>query len=175
MKGSVEDPFCIGIGLTKASWREEFSSPYKSLSIHSLDRQVSYSVPNQVHLTFVFTLPSSLYAAYYFGACHYSFRRSNVLPLNLLTRHMLLMAWAGTETTKLEHTKTLLHEIARSKKEIHALGVVHGDFRFENILWNAELGRALIIEFHRSKLDRGWMKRPSCGKQGSVVKRLRVA
>ena len=90
-------------------------------------------------------------------------------------RHMLLMAWAGTETTKLEHSPTLLHEIARSKKEIRSLGVVHGDFRFENILWNAELGRALIIDFHRSKLDPGGMKRSSCGKQGSAVKRLRVA
>ena len=90
-------------------------------------------------------------------------------------RHMLLMAWAGTETTKLERTKTLLHEIARSEQEIHALGVVHGDFRFENILWNAELGRALIIDFHRSKLDSRGMKRSSCGKQGSAMKRLRVA
>lgn len=49
-------------------------------------------------------------------------------------RHMLLMAWAGMETTKLEHSRKLLHEIVRSRKEIRALGVVHGDFRFENIL-----------------------------------------
>ena len=90
-------------------------------------------------------------------------------------RHMLLMAWAGMETTKLEHSQKLLHEIARSRKEIRALGVVHGDFRFENILWNAELGRALIIDFHRSKLDREGVKRSSCGKQGSALKRLRVA
>ncbi|KAK9241777.1 hypothetical protein V1506DRAFT_549683 [Lipomyces tetrasporus] len=67
-------------------------------------------------------------------------------------RHMLLMAWGGKDTTELEHSQELLHEINRSKREIRALGVVHGDFRFGNVLWNEELGRALIIDFHRSKL-----------------------
>ncbi|KAK9237156.1 hypothetical protein V1525DRAFT_173960 [Lipomyces kononenkoae] len=67
-------------------------------------------------------------------------------------RHMLLMAWGGEDTSGLEHSKELLREIWRSEKEIRALGVVHEDFRFHNALWNEELGRALIIDFHRSKL-----------------------
>jgi hypothetical protein len=69
-------------------------------------------------------------------------------------RHMLVMGWAGESIAKLEHTSDLHKEIRRSNKEIRALGVRHLDLRLDNILWNAELGRALIIDFHRSELDR---------------------
>ncbi|KAF7590999.1 hypothetical protein BBP40_002141 [Aspergillus hancockii] len=37
-------------------------------------------------------------------------------------------------------------------KKIRSLGVLHQDLRPENMLWNAELGRILIIDFH-SELD----------------------
>ncbi|KAK9368215.1 hypothetical protein V1509DRAFT_624596 [Lipomyces kononenkoae] len=67
-------------------------------------------------------------------------------------RHMLLMAYGGETTSKLEHSQALFHEIRRSRRDIGALGVEHGDLRFDNVLWNEELGRALIIDFHRSKL-----------------------
>jgi hypothetical protein len=43
-------------------------------------------------------------------------------------------------------------EIRKSKKEIRTLGIVHKDLRRDNVLWNEELGRALIIDFHRSTL-----------------------
>lgn len=68
-------------------------------------------------------------------------------------RHMLLMGWGGESISGLEKCATLRHEIRRSRKEIHSFGVVHEDFRPENLLWNAELQRVLIIDFHRSKLD----------------------
>ncbi|KAK9234555.1 hypothetical protein V1525DRAFT_452607 [Lipomyces kononenkoae] len=69
-------------------------------------------------------------------------------------RHMLLMAWGGEDTSGLEHSKELLRN--------PRIGVVHEDFRFHNALWNEELGRALIIDFHRSKLaPRLWEKRKS--------------
>ncbi|KAK9387122.1 hypothetical protein V1515DRAFT_571036 [Lipomyces mesembrius] len=96
-------------------------------------------------------------------------------------RHMLLMAWGGKDTTELEHSKALLHEIERSKREIRALGVVHGDFRFKNVLWNEELGRALVIDFHRSKLaprlmeKRKSLKQSLCETQVSETKRLHAA
>ncbi|KAJ8104193.1 hypothetical protein POJ06DRAFT_243883 [Lipomyces tetrasporus] len=44
-------------------------------------------------------------------------------------RHMLLMAWGGESTAKLEQWWMLRREISRSKKEIHALGVMHQDLR----------------------------------------------
>ncbi|KAK9263142.1 hypothetical protein V1519DRAFT_441083 [Lipomyces tetrasporus] len=92
-------------------------------------------------------------------------------------RHMLLMAYGGKDTTELEHSKALFHEIGRSRKEIRALGVEHGDMRFANVLWNEELGRALIIDFHRSKLaprlmeKRNSLKRSLCETQVSEAKR----
>jgi serine/threonine protein kinase len=69
-------------------------------------------------------------------------------------RHLLLMAiGGGNSISKLEQSPKLQREIWKSKKEIQALGVRHEDLRLENILWDDELQRALIIDFHRSKLD----------------------
>ena len=66
--------------------------------------------------------------------------------------------------------KNLNHEIRRSKKEISFLGVLHLDLRPDNILWNAELRRAIIIDFHCAKFNPGLkrkqrrlLKRHSCG------------
>ncbi|PWY95945.1 hypothetical protein BO94DRAFT_507390 [Aspergillus sclerotioniger CBS 115572] len=65
-------------------------------------------------------------------------------------RHMLVMGWGGETTAKMEPTSSLDQEIRRSSAEIEALGIRHEDLRRDNILWNEELGRALIIDFHRS-------------------------
>lgn len=96
-------------------------------------------------------------------------------------RHMLVMAWGGESIAKLGQRMELRREVSRSKKEIRALGVVHQDLRPENILWNDELGRALIIDFHRSILDKRpkskrsvSLKRPACEPQPREGKRLRV-
>lgn len=64
---------------------------------------------------------------------------------------MLLMAWGGESIGTMEGS--LNHEIRRSRREIRMSGVVHRDLRLENMLWNGELGRVLIIDFHRSRLD----------------------
>ncbi|OJD21464.1 hypothetical protein ACJ73_07194 [Blastomyces percursus] len=74
-------------------------------------------------------------------------------------RHMLLMSWAGESIENVEDKEVLRHEISRSKKEIRILGVLHKDLRSANMLWNDELRRVLIIDFHRSELDRRPMKR----------------
>ncbi|PWY77073.1 hypothetical protein BO70DRAFT_295025 [Aspergillus heteromorphus CBS 117.55] len=68
-------------------------------------------------------------------------------------RHMLLMAWAGQSICETQIDEKLEREISKSCAEIRSLGVTHGDLREENILWNAELQRALIIDFHRCHLD----------------------
>ncbi|KAF4251477.1 hypothetical protein CNMCM8980_006750 [Aspergillus fumigatiaffinis] len=83
-------------------------------------------------------------------------------------RHMLLMGWGGESVGHINPDKNIQRAISRSVKEIRSLGILHQDLRPENILWNAELKRALIIDFHRCTLD----KRPGHKRLGSL-KRLR--
>ncbi|ODH49401.1 hypothetical protein GX48_04486 [Paracoccidioides brasiliensis] len=85
-------------------------------------------------------------------------------------RHMLLMGWAGE---KLENdndrwSSALHREISKSKREIRMLGVVHNDLRPDNMLWNIELRRVLIIDFHRSTID----PRPMKQRVGSLKRSL---
>ncbi|KAE8361555.1 hypothetical protein BDV27DRAFT_160604 [Aspergillus caelatus] len=96
-------------------------------------------------------------------------------------RHMLLMAWGGEPINKLEDVGSIRHEISRSQKEIRSLGVLHQDLRPDNMLWNAEQGRVLIVDFHRSELDaRPTKKRMksheqlSCGAEERRRKRHRL-
>jgi hypothetical protein len=96
-------------------------------------------------------------------------------------RHMLVMGWGGDSTASMDLTPTLLQEIHKSNKEVRALGIIHGDLRRDNVLWNEELGRALLIDFHRSTLKcRPNLRRPRAIKRQlglpEIVdsKRLRV-
>ncbi|KAJ6105282.1 hypothetical protein N7523_010092 [Penicillium sp. IBT 18751x] len=96
-------------------------------------------------------------------------------------RHMLVMGWGGKSTASMELTPQLLQGIHQSNKEIRALGIIHEDLRRDNVLWNEELGRAMIIDFHRSTLKcRPTLQRPRASKrrlrQPEIVdsKRLRV-
>ncbi|DAA77115.1 TPA_exp: Uncharacterized protein A8136_6881 [Trichophyton benhamiae CBS 112371] len=68
-------------------------------------------------------------------------------------RHMLLMGWAGEHIDEENVDRTVRREVSKSKKEIRSLGLLHGDLRWQNILWNAELNRALIIDFDASQMD----------------------
>ncbi|KAJ6101887.1 hypothetical protein N7486_004314 [Penicillium sp. IBT 16267x] len=96
-------------------------------------------------------------------------------------RHMLVMAWGGESTASMELTPKLLRRIHQSNKKIRALGIIHEDLRRDNVLWNEELGRAMIIDFHRCTLKcRPTLQRPRASKrrlrQPEIVdaKRLRV-
>ncbi|KHN93689.1 Protein kinase-like domain protein [Metarhizium album ARSEF 1941] len=96
-------------------------------------------------------------------------------------RHMLLMGWGGESVGHTILDGTTQRAISRSVKEIRRLGVVHLDLRPENILWNAELQRALIIDFHLCTLNRRPLdRRPSSAKRSQHgledhhSKRLRV-
>ncbi|CAI7659552.1 unnamed protein product, partial [Penicillium palitans] len=97
-------------------------------------------------------------------------------------RHMLVMGWGGECTATMELTQQLHREIYKSNKEIRALGIIHEDLRRENVLWSEELGRALIIDFHRSTLrcrpaKQRWgpAKRRPCRVEAGDAKRLRVS
>ncbi|PGH32001.1 hypothetical protein GX50_05195 [[Emmonsia] crescens] len=83
-------------------------------------------------------------------------------------RHMLLMGWAGESIDKVKFS-TLNDEISKSEREIRMLGVLHKDLRPANMLWNNELRRVLIIDFHRSDIDR----RPKKRRVGSLKRSLR--
>ena len=96
-------------------------------------------------------------------------------------RHMLVMGWGGESTASMELTPKLLQELHKSNREIKYLGIIHEELRRDNVLWNEELGRALIIDFHRSTLKcRPTLQRPRASKrqlpQPEIVdsKRLRV-
>ncbi|KAL3466427.1 hypothetical protein BJX64DRAFT_14350 [Aspergillus heterothallicus] len=96
-------------------------------------------------------------------------------------RHMLLMGWGGESVGHNTLDKAIQRAIYRSVKEIRSFGVVHQDLRPENILWNSELKRALIIDFHLCTLDRGplhkrpgALKRLRCGLEERHSKRVRV-
>ncbi|KAF4468004.1 (-)-trans-carveol dehydrogenase [Fusarium albosuccineum] len=100
-------------------------------------------------------------------------------------RHMLVMGRGGESIASMELVPWLLREIHKSNEEIRALGFYHEDFRRDNALWNEELGRALIIDFHRctlkyqlrlkpSRSANRSMKRPLDWTESGDVKRLRV-
>ncbi|KAJ5738680.1 hypothetical protein N7493_001835 [Penicillium malachiteum] len=96
-------------------------------------------------------------------------------------RHMLVMGWGGESMATMDLTQQLRREIRRSNKEIKTFGIIHEDLRLDNILWSEELGRALIIDFHRSTLRRRTAKqRPEaakrrlCQAEAADVKRVRA-
>lgn len=95
-------------------------------------------------------------------------------------RHMLLMGWGGESVGCIRHIESIELAISRSERKIRSLGVFHKDLRPENILWNAELERALIIDFHRCTLAhrpmhrRSAVKRLSRGTEERELKRVRV-
>ena len=67
-------------------------------------------------------------------------------------QYILLMGWEGEKIRSVGAGPDLSREIMRSKEQIKLCGVVHLDLRFEIMLWNRELGRVLIIDFHLCKI-----------------------
>ena len=63
--------------------------------------------------------------------------------------HMLLMSWAG-EMADEANIANLNEEIKRSLQDMLREGVIHGDVRESNMLWNAEQQRVMLIDFKRS-------------------------
>lgn len=86
------------------------------------------------------------------------------------------MGWGGIAQQQWSWSRDLLWK----SKEIKALGIVHEDLRRDSILWNEELGRALIIDFHPSTLryrpsSRAiTRKETSFGNRVKDTKRLRI-
>jgi hypothetical protein len=79
------------------------------------------------------------------------------LDLDVEIVHMLLMSWAGEVATEAAVTgmgvvADLGAEVRRTAAEVRGQGVVHGDDRAPNRLWNVERRRVMLIDFERSTL-----------------------
>jgi hypothetical protein len=74
-------------------------------------------------------------------------------------QHMLLMAWGGEPVTQ-SQWQDKFSAVKKSHAIIRELGVRHGDVRRPNTLWNPELNRVLIIDFHKSELLKTQIRMP---------------
>ena len=73
-------------------------------------------------------------------------------PFHLTTQvaivHLMLLSWAGEEGWQCGiKSERLWLETVRTNHEVAALGVQQGDLRRQNVLWNFELDRAILIDF----------------------------
>jgi predicted unusual protein kinase regulating ubiquinone biosynthesis (AarF/ABC1/UbiB family) len=67
-------------------------------------------------------------------------------------KHFLLLSRSGKQANLVKDEWDMLSEIYQSNQEIRHLGVHHGDLHWSNALWNSQLGRVQLIDFHKSKL-----------------------
>ncbi|KAG6052802.1 hypothetical protein E4U17_005401 [Claviceps sp. LM77 group G4] len=72
--------------------------------------------------------------------------------------HMMFLSWAGHH---IEQDKMVRFEIPRSRlieqaeqaiESVHGRGVLHGDVRWENVLFNPETSDVMVIDFERAGL-----------------------
>ena len=68
--------------------------------------------------------------------------------------HLMLLSWGGEEAWRcgIEEERLRLEAI-RSYQEVAAQGVLQGDLRPPNILWNTELDRAILIDFEFAQVE----------------------
>ncbi|KAI6854049.1 hypothetical protein KC338_g8867 [Hortaea werneckii] len=92
-------------------------------------------------------------------------------------QNMLLMAWGGEPLTQ-SQWEDERGVVKKSHARIRELGIRHGDVRRPNTLWNPELDRVLLIDFHKSELikrETVKLKRKGEAISGSSPRRHRVA
>lgn len=94
------------------------------------------------------------------------------LPAPNHLTHFLLLSYSGIPISRSELVP-LAEEVISSTKtslsKLHDFGLVHRDFRVENMLWNTELHRAIIIDFGESALLKRPRASPSNGHHPSSV------
>lgn len=68
--------------------------------------------------------------------------------------HLMLLSWAGEEAWQCGiKAERLWLETARTNAEVAALGVQQADLRRQNVLWNFELDRAILIDFEYAHVE----------------------
>ena len=65
--------------------------------------------------------------------------------------HMMLMSWGGEEADEAD-VPNIEEEVKRSFVEVRQEGVVHGDKREPNMLWNEERQRVMVVDFDRARI-----------------------
>ena len=65
--------------------------------------------------------------------------------------HMMLMSWGGKEADEAD-VPNIEEEVKRSFAELRQEGVVHGDKREPNMLWNEERQRVMVVDFDRARI-----------------------
>ncbi|OJD09383.1 hypothetical protein ACJ73_10361 [Blastomyces percursus] len=71
--------------------------------------------------------------------------------------HYLLLSWAG-DGVEPEHFD-IHRDGKRLQKELSQYGVIHGDIRLANVVYNTELGRPMLIDFDQARLNKRVRKR----------------
>ena len=69
--------------------------------------------------------------------------------------HMMFLSFGGkliSQRINGDNRLYLTERVERSIRAVHQLGVLHRDAMPRNILWNAEVGQAMIIDFERSEI-----------------------
>ena len=101
-------------------------------------------------------------------------------PFHLTTRtaivHLMLLSWAGEEAWRCEiEPERLWLETIRTHHEVAALGVQQGDLRPQNVLWNNELDRAILIDFEYAHIEEAHDKIGSAiAKKTEAKKKIKV-
>ncbi|KAJ8105157.1 hypothetical protein ONZ43_g7538 [Nemania bipapillata] len=73
--------------------------------------------------------------------------------------HLCFLSWGGLHLEDVQHPDkyTLQPMAVEALSAIHQQGVAHRDARYENILFNPQTGRIMLIDFERSQpVDTSW-------------------
>jgi serine/threonine protein kinase len=67
--------------------------------------------------------------------------------------HMMLLGWGGDCLEGINENKApWSNRIKRSVEVIHGAGILHGDLRTANMLWNNRARSVMLIDFERAVL-----------------------
>ena len=69
--------------------------------------------------------------------------------------HMMFLSFGGQLISRhisADNRPYLTEQVKRSIQAVHRLGVLHRDAEPRNILWNAEVGQAMVIDFERAEV-----------------------
>jgi hypothetical protein len=80
-----------------------------------------------------------------------SLERGHALAGGIRIHHMMLLSWAGEKAAD-ANVPDLAAETGRCLRAVWSSGVKHWDERDDNILWNAERARVMLIDFDRATL-----------------------